>query len=93
MALQTFQHIIQWLQEAQEHADPNLVMTLVGNKADLVDKREVTYHIWEICYVSMGGFRSFLDFLCATGIDAVFKTPGVQNKVLNPPVKTLQFPS
>jgi len=39
----SFQHVVSWLREAREHADANLVITLVGNKCDLGEKREVAY--------------------------------------------------
>ncbi|CAD7941665.1 unnamed protein product [Amoebophrya sp. A25] len=39
----SFNHVISWLREAREHADTNLVITLVGNKCDLGHKREVSY--------------------------------------------------
>ncbi|KAK4790548.1 hypothetical protein SAY86_017852 [Trapa natans] len=31
-----------WVKELQKHGSPNMVMTLVGNKADLLEKREVS---------------------------------------------------
>lgn len=37
----TFENIKKWLQELKEHADPNIVIMLVGNKSDLTDKRAV----------------------------------------------------
>nr|CAH8873550.1 unnamed protein product [Trichobilharzia regenti] len=37
----TFNHLASWLQDAQQHASPNMVITLVGNKFDLDAKREV----------------------------------------------------
>ena len=39
----SFESIQNWLRDCREHSDPNLVMTLVGNKCDLFNKREVTY--------------------------------------------------
>ena len=53
-------------------------------------------HIWKISYVSMGDFAAFETSFAIQKLyylDAVFKTPGVQNKAPNPPVKTLQFSS
>lgn len=32
-----------WLSEAQEHSDPNLIITLVGNKCDKTEDRQVSY--------------------------------------------------
>jgi GTPase SAR1 family protein len=37
----TFNHLSRWLQEARQFASPNIVVTLVGNKADIAQKRQV----------------------------------------------------
>lgn len=39
----SFEHVVNWLQEARKEADPNLVITLVGNKCDLVNDRQVSW--------------------------------------------------
>mmetsp|Transcript_18810 Transcript_18810/g.23129 ORF Transcript_18810/g.23129 Transcript_18810/m.23129 type:complete len:290 (-) Transcript_18810:93-962(-) len=39
----SFDHILQWLKEAKDNADPELVITLVGNKADKAAERKVSY--------------------------------------------------
>ncbi|CAJ1435452.1 unnamed protein product [Effrenium voratum] len=39
----SFEHILQWLKEARENADPDLVITLVGNKADKAQQRQISY--------------------------------------------------
>lgn len=36
------------LQELQKHGNPDIVMALVGNKADLNEKREVPVQVSEI---------------------------------------------
>ncbi|EGD72945.1 GTP-binding protein yptV1 [Salpingoeca rosetta] len=38
---ETFQHLGTWLEDARAHSNPNMVIILVGNKADLEDKRQV----------------------------------------------------
>ena len=38
----TFQHLNRWLEEAQQHAQPNMVILLIGNKNDLEDRRAVS---------------------------------------------------
>lgn len=38
----TFDSIDRWLKELRDHADPNIVITLVGNKKDLSHLRAVT---------------------------------------------------
>lgn len=39
----SFEHVSNWLQEARANADPELVITLVGNKCDKVAERQVSY--------------------------------------------------
>eukprot|EP00931_Biecheleriopsis_adriatica_P005399 TRINITY_DN106920_c0_g1_i1.p1 TRINITY_DN106920_c0_g1~~TRINITY_DN106920_c0_g1_i1.p1 ORF type:complete len:253 (-),score=25.81 TRINITY_DN106920_c0_g1_i1:53-811(-) len=39
----SFEHVLQWLQEARANADPDLIITLVGNKCDKVQERQVSY--------------------------------------------------
>ncbi|KAH7816914.1 Rab11b [Monocercomonoides exilis] len=38
---QTFEHVERWLKEIREHADPHVVIMLVGNKSDLKHMRVV----------------------------------------------------
>jgi len=38
----TFQHLSRWLEEAKQHAQPNMVILLIGNKNDLEHKRAVS---------------------------------------------------
>jgi Ras-related protein Rab-2A len=38
----TFQHLSRWLEEAKQHAQPNMVILLIGNKNDLEDRRAVS---------------------------------------------------
>ena len=38
----TFQHLGRWLEEAKQHAQPNMVILLIGNKNDLEHKRAVS---------------------------------------------------
>jgi Ras-related protein Rab-11A len=37
----TFENAERWLKELRDHAEPNIVIMLVGNKADLAHKRQV----------------------------------------------------
>jgi Ras-related protein Rab-2A len=39
---ESFAHVIKWLEEARSHSNPELVVTLVGNKADMESKRSVS---------------------------------------------------
>jgi len=38
----SFDHLAQWLADARQHAQPNMVIALIGNKCDL-ERREVSY--------------------------------------------------
>lgn len=40
---ETYNHVPQWLSDARTLASPDLVLILVGNKADLEEDREVTF--------------------------------------------------
>ena len=40
---QSFQDIENWLGEVRQHASPNIVKILVGNKSDLKDQRQISY--------------------------------------------------
>lgn len=39
----TFNHLSSWLTDARNLTNPNTVIVLIGNKADLEDQRDVTY--------------------------------------------------
>ena len=39
----TFSNVKTWLESIYQHADPNIVKVLVGNKIDLEDERKVSY--------------------------------------------------
>ncbi|KAG8663701.1 hypothetical protein MANES_01G266736v8, partial [Manihot esculenta] len=38
----TFDHVARWVEELRAHADNSIVITLIGNKADLMDQRAVS---------------------------------------------------
>jgi Ras-related protein Rab-2A len=38
----TFQHLSKWLEEAKSHAQPTMVILLIGNKSDLEHRRAVS---------------------------------------------------
>eukprot|EP00927_Polykrikos_kofoidii_P049612 TRINITY_DN4364_c0_g2_i1.p1 TRINITY_DN4364_c0_g2~~TRINITY_DN4364_c0_g2_i1.p1 ORF type:complete len:255 (-),score=31.51 TRINITY_DN4364_c0_g2_i1:144-803(-) len=40
---ESFDHIMRWLEEARAHAAPELVITLVGNKNDRQNERQVSF--------------------------------------------------
>jgi len=38
----TFNHLSSWLEDAQQHANSNMTITLIGNKSDLEHRRQVS---------------------------------------------------
>jgi Ras-related protein Rab-2A len=39
---ETFHHLSAWLEDAREHANPNMTVMLIGNKSDLASRRAVS---------------------------------------------------
>ncbi|CAH9140275.1 unnamed protein product [Cuscuta epithymum] len=39
---ETFNHLASWLEDAQEHSNPNMTIMLVGNKSDLGQRRAIS---------------------------------------------------
>lgn len=39
---ETFTHLSTWLEDARQHASPNMTIMLIGNKCDLAHRRAVT---------------------------------------------------
>lgn len=39
---ETFNHLASWLEDAKQHANPNMTIILVGNKSDLSQRRAVS---------------------------------------------------
>jgi Ras-related protein Rab-2A len=68
----SFEHVTQWLQEARSSADPELVITLVGNKNDRASERQVTYEEGHAFAVHNG--LHFLETSAVTGhmVDEAF---------------------
>lgn len=67
----SFEHLAQWLMDARQHAQPNMVIILIGNKSDL-DRREVTYE--EGAWFARQNGLFFLETSAKTGqnVDAAF---------------------
>merc|ERR1719305_1350536 len=40
---ESFEHVSQWLTEARNNADPDLVISLIGNKCDRASERQVSF--------------------------------------------------
>ena len=72
--MSTFLSIERWLRELRDHADPDIVVLLVGNKSDLTNQREVEYdHAMEFAkernlfFVETSALRS-------SNVDTAFKS-------------------
>mmetsp|Transcript_13959 Transcript_13959/g.55309 ORF Transcript_13959/g.55309 Transcript_13959/m.55309 type:complete len:175 (-) Transcript_13959:45-569(-) len=39
---ETFEHLSSWLEDARQHANPNMTIMLIGNKSDVAHKRQVS---------------------------------------------------
>ncbi|KAI8570326.1 hypothetical protein RHMOL_Rhmol01G0025800 [Rhododendron molle] len=39
---ETFKHLASWLEDARQHANPNMTIMLIGNKSDLAHRRAVS---------------------------------------------------
>ncbi|KAI9298753.1 rab11 protein [Neoconidiobolus thromboides FSU 785] len=91
----TFENVTRWLKELRDHAEPNIVILLVGNKCDLRHLRSVSAEEGKQ-YASENGL-SFIETsaLDATNVDVAFKEilteiyRGVASKTLQGNVDTL----
>ncbi len=39
---ETFDHLVEWLEDCRKYSNPNIVIMLIGNKSDLEEKRAVS---------------------------------------------------
>ena len=39
---ETLKHLSSWLEDARQHANPNMTIMLIGNKSDVAHKRQVS---------------------------------------------------
>jgi len=67
----SFDHLAQWLTDARQNAQPNMVIILIGNKSDL-ERREVTYE--EGAWFARQNGLFFLETSAKTGqnVEAAF---------------------
>mmetsp|Transcript_25145 Transcript_25145/g.40327 ORF Transcript_25145/g.40327 Transcript_25145/m.40327 type:complete len:222 (+) Transcript_25145:108-773(+) len=40
---ETFNHLASWLEDARQHANPNMTIMLIGNKSDITHRRAVSF--------------------------------------------------
>lgn len=40
---ETFDHLASWLEDARQHANPNMTIMLIGNKSDITHRRAVSH--------------------------------------------------
>jgi small GTP-binding protein len=69
----TFENVERWLKELRDHAEPNIIVMLVGNKSDLRHKRAVPTSE-AVAFASEHGL-AFIETsaLDSTGVDEAFK--------------------
>lgn len=69
----TFENVERWLKELRDHAEPNIVIMLVGNKSDLKHKRAVSTET-AMAFAETNNL-AFIETsaLDATGVDEAFR--------------------
>ncbi|XP_043722040.1 ras-related protein Rab11A [Telopea speciosissima] len=71
---QSFDHIPRWLEELRSHADKNIVIILIGNKADLENQRAVPTEDAKEFAQKEGLFFLETSALEATNVETAFLT-------------------
>lgn len=69
----SFERAKKWVQELQKQGNPNLVMALTGNKADLEDKRKVTSEVAKVYAEENGLFFRETSAKTALNVNDVFR--------------------
>lgn len=69
----TFENVERWLKELRDHAEPNIVIMLVGNKSDLRNRRAVPTE--EAMAFAERNSLAFIETsaLDASGVDDAFR--------------------
>jgi len=70
---ESFNHLEKWLQETRQFANPNIAITIVGNKADLSAKRAVRYEEANNFATEMGLTYVEASAKSADGVDEAFR--------------------
>lgn len=68
----SFDHVARWVEELRAHADKSIVITLIGNKADLVDLRAVPTEDAIEFAENQGLFFSETSALSGDNVDSAF---------------------
>ena len=68
----SFDHVARWVEELRAHADNSIVITLIGNKADLVDLRAVPIEDAIEFAEEQGLFFSETSALSGDNVDTAF---------------------
>eukprot|EP00252_Welwitschia_mirabilis_P015387 TRINITY_DN33815_c0_g1_i1.p1 TRINITY_DN33815_c0_g1~~TRINITY_DN33815_c0_g1_i1.p1 ORF type:complete len:203 (+),score=49.72 TRINITY_DN33815_c0_g1_i1:263-871(+) len=71
--METFQKAQFWVKELQKHANPDIVMALVGNKADLEEKRSVAREVAQAHADANGMFYIETSAKTADNINELFE--------------------
>jgi len=73
-SMESFDHVEEWLNEVERHASDSTSKLLVGNKADLVDEKQVSEEVAQRFADKLG--ISFLETSAktSTNVDAAFHT-------------------
>ena len=70
--LESFQAINQWIESLRESADPNIIIFIAGNKADLEDSRAVTQQQGEEIAQKYGAHFAEVSAKTGMGVDDLF---------------------
>lgn len=69
---QTFDHVVRWVEDLRAHADNSIVIILIGNKSDLVDRRAVPTEDAVEFAEDQGLFFSETSALSGENVDSAF---------------------
>lgn len=78
---ESFESLEYWMSDFRKYCDPNTVIILIGNKADLIDKRQVSYDEGKE-FAEKHGF-SFFETSAKTGINIADCFNNVVDKINN----------